>query len=74
MDKDRVVRVLAKGIMAEMVQEAMDIIRKESAKDKANFSPGEWELMEAGAGIGAAAAVNWLYRNSVLKDEIRLPS
>lgn len=70
MDKDHLTRLVAAGILQEMIREAVDIMREAAVEDKMTFDPEEWELMEASAGVGAAAAMNWLYRNQILKDPI----
>lgn len=70
MDKDHVVKLMAKGILDEMTQEAMDTLQELSKRDKVTLSDVELKLMELGANMGAAMAVNWLHRNEFLKDEV----
>lgn len=72
MDKDHVVKLMANGILQEITEEAMGMIREASTADGMKFKDTAWELMEAGASMGVAAALNWLHRNNFLK-EMRLP-
>lgn len=72
MDKDHIIKVFAKGIMKEVTEEAMDLIRTEAAKEGITFSDHDSELMEAGAAMGVAAAISWLYRHKILNDEVKL--